>query len=865
MKRIFLLITILAVSSSLQAQRFMPSNSNGLIKLSDVVAAYEQEKALEAEESNGSRNEENEDYHFGRWQWYWSQHLDEDGYMVPTMCTYLEWQKMNQAKSKGWISNSNWSFVGPTTPNSGVNHGIGRINAMEFHPTDSNTYWICAAGGGVWKTTNNGASWTALSDDQPVLGTSDIDVNPLNTNTLYLCTGDRDAGDTYSVGVLKSTDGGQTWNTTGLTWNTSQYMLANCLLINKLDTNSLTLASNNGIYKSYNGGSTWTQVKTGNFKQVIYHPVDTNILFAAIYDPANIYRSADGGKTWAQVTNYPGRKRAELAVTPANPAIVKAVFANSANGLDSIYNSTDTGKTFKGIFHDSGSSCAYNILNNRNTSNQKTLNCGGQGWYDLCITIDPLNANRVFVGGVNTYSSSNGGTSWTIINQWGNLTGVAPVHADKHFLKFHPLVPNRLFECNDGGIFRTNNPAATSIWTNVTAGLGITQFYRNAVAGNANYILAGAQDNGTKRMQGSTWTNPGGADGMNCEIDYADSATYYIATQYGDIFRRSTTLGDSTISNAIAGRPSGAWVTPYIISPVNHLQLLAGFRKLYFTANAGNTFTDSSVAFYPSKYIYRIAMSPRTDSSLYVVMESHSKVYYTHNFVPGNMGSFDSISIPTSYSISDIRVDPADRKHIWLSFSGFGGPHVGDFRNGTFSTVNNGLPNVPVLCLEIDSAKNMVYAGTEIGVYYLDSSTMTWKEFNQNLPRVEVTDLGINYATQEIWAATYGRGVWKSTLQYIEDTTDAIASIPFAKSELKIIPNPNNGQFTLKAESSFGGKEVMVLMIDNVGRTVLHHKAVFDSAGRINMNTQGIPKGVYIVELTTQKEVLGRKRVIISQ
>ena len=183
---------------------------------------------------------------------------------------------------------------------------------MAFHPTNTNTFLVGSAGGGVWETTNNGLSWTALADHLPVLSVSDIDYNPLNPNTLYMCTGDRDSRDHYSIGVLKSYDGGVNWDTTGLKWGISQVRLTNCLVINPLDTNHLILATSEGIYRSFNGGQSFAKVQNGNFKQVLYHPTDTNIVYATSFftymngTDGQIFRSANGGATWTQVSPTAG-------------------------------------------------------------------------------------------------------------------------------------------------------------------------------------------------------------------------------------------------------------------------------------------------------------------------------------------------------------------------------------------------------------------------------------------------------------------------------------------------------------------------------------------------------------------------------
>ena len=408
MKKLHLLIFGLLLANSASAQPWMPVNK-GPQKFDDIVAAHKRQVSSrddnnEIEESReGKTIKENKDHLFQKWAWYWQQHLDKDGYIVPTMRTWQEWQnyqdKQSNYAAKATANQSAWAFVGPDTSNGGGYYGIGRINVVAFHPTDPNTYWIGSAGGGAWRTKDGGQSWTPMYHNLIALGVGDIDYNPINPNTIYLCTGDRDAGDTYSVGVMKSTDGGNTWNATGLAFNTSDYFLANTLVISPADTNTLLLAADWGIYRSTNGGTSWTNVYNGDFKEVVYCPSNPNVVYAAgsiNSGDAEVHRSSDGGQTWTQVTNVASVNRVSIAVCPANPAIVKAIFSDaSSSGLAGIYSSSDTGHNFTQIY--SVPDCSKNMLSWDRVLT--TTSCGGQGWYDLCIAMNPADPNKVVIGG----------------------------------------------------------------------------------------------------------------------------------------------------------------------------------------------------------------------------------------------------------------------------------------------------------------------------------------------------------------------------------------------------------------------------------------------------------------------------------
>ncbi|MCB0696196.1 MAG: T9SS type A sorting domain-containing protein [Chitinophagaceae bacterium] len=876
MKRICLAGILAFASAAAYAQAPVEGDNTTPVLFRDVVEQYEQTHDMDREEEFENGIEvEGEGYHYDRWKWYWSQHLDENGYMVSSAANFIEGQKaQNNARSKTTANQSDWKFVGPTLSYSGYG-GIGRVNCVAFHPTDSNTYWVGTAGGGAWKTTNDGATWTAMTHSLAVLGVSDIDINPKNPNTIYLCPGDRDASDTYSLGVLKSTDGGATWGVTGLTWTPSQFRLTNCLVINPQDTNSLTVATSVGIYKSYNGGANWTSVQSGHFKQVVYHPTDTSILYAPKNDGTrDIYRSTDGGATWTTVTSFNNARRIQVAVTPANPSLVMAVVCNSSNGLMGIYKSTNSGASFSQVYVPSGSNCnsktgdlIVGALNGKG--------CGNQGWYDLTIAVNPTNANEVYVGGVNTYGSNNGGVSWSLVTEWySNAPGVMTVHADKHAHEYHPLT-GELFEGNDGGLYKTRLPQST-LWTDISNGLGVTQFYRNAVTNAANYALGGAQDNGSKGWQGGTWYDLTGGDGMECQADPLDSNVFYTAVQNGEL-RRTTNGGNSftDIQDNIPGKPSGAWITPYLITPDSNMHLIAGYKEIYYSPDRGNNWMSIQGSEITGGKCYRLAMTGGKHPTIYALFPDTQVVFYAKNYVHGATATFDTIIVPYSGNMSDIKAHPTDSGRFFVSFSGYNTNRIVEYNKGVWTPIAGGLPNIPVKCIEYDSSLSVLYVGTDIGVYYRDTSTNNlWASFQKNMPSIEVTDLGINYTTKEIWASTYGRGMWNSVKQgsYVippdttdtTDTTNYVIIIPYADDVFRLAPNPSEGQFKIIAGPSMqAGKALRVNVIDFTGKTVVSREEKLDGGKRIDVDVKGMPPGVYIVELKDHNSVLGRKRAVI--
>lgn len=874
-KRTLLTAASLGIFGFAQAQHWAPLGQPQ--KLEHIIRQYgptfkakEQPPIHSLEMSkSGKFKPEGKNYHYKRWLWYWKEHLDDQGYMVSPMQNFLEAQRVKYvqtaAKTTALPNLSQWSFSGPVSSPGGYN-GIGRINVVAFHPTDVNTFIIGSAGGGCWRTTTSGASWTALYNDLPVLGVSDVDYNPLNPSTIFVCTGDRDASDTYSVGILKSTDNGTTWNVTGLQFAVTDFVLTNALVINPLDTNSLTVATSNGIYKSYNNGQTFTQVQTGHFKSVLYHPTDTNILYAGRYGDAQIFRSADGGASWTQVTGFNNCRRVEMAICPAAPSLVKAVVSNSQNGLDAIYNSTDDGQNFYPIYG-YNSDCSQNILSGSLTPDPSS--CGGQGWYDLCIAIHPGNPDQVVVGGVNTWYSNNGGGSFTIATQWySGLPGVKTVHADKHYFAYNPLEPGVLYECNDGGIYKSQQPNSF-LWSDLTNGLGITQFYRNAVTDAADFIIGGAQDNGTKMVSFSGVEDElTGGDGMDCQIDFASPQTFYTSSQFGKFNR--TTNGGLTFQNInnIPGDPDGDWITPLIIHPWNSTTIIAGYNKVWASYDQGDSWIDISSGINTTTNMRRLSMSLSDDNTIYGLWGDNT-IRKTSNF--GSVWSV--IGFPYgSVNVSDILADPKDKDRLWVTISGYSSNKVATYKPGSggngWTTLNTGIPNVPVRCIAIDSSNNTKYVGTDIGVWYRDTSMTDWAPYNNGLPTAEITDLGINYATNELWAATYGRGFWKSPRQ--RDTTGNIVSVPYVIGPLQpgsvtISPNPNQGRFTLSTSKELlKGQSIQLKILSFTGQIVYQQPHVFSSDGKISLQLPTTPaRGAYIVQVLREDQLVGHAQMVI--
>jgi photosystem II stability/assembly factor-like uncharacterized protein len=711
---------------------------------------------------------------YKRWEWFWEQRVDSDGNFPPANQNYMEWLSYSKNYSQRRnIDIANWKPMGPTTTPSGYN-GLGRLNCLAFHPTDSNTFWVGSPSGGVWKTTDFGKTWKTSTDRNPVLGVSSILVHPSNPDTLYIGTGDGDRGslwgmnnggqgDNKSVGVLASYDGGETWNTTGLSWQQSESFLIRKMVMHPDFPHIILCASSNGVYKTENSGTTWTRVSTGYYIDIEYMPGNPNVVYASTFSTsgnARVVRSLDGGNTFGGVYTIANGSRIEMAVSPAQPELLQMLVAHRTGGrLEGIYESTDSGTTFVKIFS------APNILHNSINGSGTT----GQGWYDLTYEISPTDPNLTYAGGVNTWRSTNKGRNFSIVNYWtGNGANVPVVHADKHFFTHHPMNPNLFFDCNDGGIYFTRNRGAS--WTDISNGLDITQMYRIAIhPSDTGVVLIGTQDNGTRIRRNEAWREATGGDGMDCAIDPINPNYMYSTYAYGVIYRSNNAFtggfGTSTISNNIPNRPQGAWVTPIAIDPKNSGTIYAGYFQVYKSTDYGASWTSISNNLANSVLLRNLTVAKNNTNILYA--GDYTGIYRTWN----SGGTWEKI-VSAIAPITKIETDPNNDSIIYFTHAAYvDGYKVQKFNgcdsaaNKRLSNISKNLPNISANAIVYQTGSNEgLYVGTDLGVFYTNNTLTEWIPFMENLPNVVVTDLEINYNANILYAGTYGRGVWKSNL-----------------------------------------------------------------------------------------------------
>jgi PKD repeat protein len=775
------LLSALCISFSTS---FLVGQNKDYIKLmNDKTAKFEQVQSAFENYWKGKTPKKGEGYKvFKRYEAFMKDRVNpQTGRFENATASYLAYQTYfaNNAQSKSSSVPNVWTAIKPVgaVP---LNGGAGRINCVVFDPTNSSNVFAGAAGGGLWRSTDGGQSWSTNTDQLASLGISDVAVNPKNPSILYAATGDRDGGDTYAIGVLKSTDGGLTWNPTGLSATTSQNKTFARILIHPNNPDTVLAAGTDGIYKTYNGGLTWTLKYSGSIKDMEFKPNDPNTVYAS---NTSVIKSTNNGETFTTVSGISSPTRIALAVTAANSAYVYAIAVNGSFGLQGIYRSINSGTSF------ALRSSAPNILSSDGTG------AGGQGWYDLAIAVSPTNADEIYTGGINIYKSLNGGQNMFKMTDWTGTSLITPyVHADIHDLVYNP--DGDLFVGCDGGVFNTYDFGTS--WSDFSSGLAIGQIYHLSTAQtDTSLTVSGWQDNGTNLYSNGAASQILGGDGMDCQINPLNAAIIYGTIQEG-IVLKSTNGGNSF--NLVAGGNStgvngpGPFVTNCVLDPQNPSNVYVGKTQLYVSNNAGNTF--SQVGTLPgSGFIDQISVSSNPINQ-HIYVSKGSTI-----FVKKGTSAFVLINsnLPAA-NITDIQVSPNDQNKVWVTLSGYNANRVFYSSNAgtSWTNISAGLPAIPANCIIHEKNTANLYVGTDVGVFYKDTNSAIWIPYGTGLPNVEVFDLDIQYNLGKLRIATYGRGLWETSVFQ----SPTVAPVPSFSVAQQTICRLESVQFTDNSSNS---------------------------------------------------------------
>jgi hypothetical protein len=804
------------------------------------------------------------------------------------------------------VSTAPWTALAPF-------NFAGRILTMAVSPASANTMFVGSASGGLWKTTNGGTggaggiNWTYVPTGFPVLGIGAVVINPQNANEIYAGTGEvynksakgvtaaghiRTYRGTYGIGILKSTDGGTTWQQV-LNFSQSNLEGVFDMLINPLKPSTVWAATTDGLYRSFNSGNDWTKVHTVLMTtDLAMKPGDTSVLYVACGNfgstGTGLYKSTNAGAvtpTFTKMTSglpaFTGMAR--IAISAANTNRIYASLGHNPGTTTKygLYVSTNQGSTW-------AKATTTNIIN-------------GQGWYAHDVVVDPANANNVYWGEIDIYKSTNGGSTFTKVSDWSgwNLSNTTIgtttegsskyVHADNHRLY---MTGSTVWSCTDGGLFKTTNGGST--WLSLNGGLQTVQIYPNASVSRTdpNYMLLGLQDNGTFVYRGV----PGckrviGADGFSTAIDPTNDnigfAEYYFlnlkkSTDKGNNF--NTTSYTNNYNSLNIPNENACFNSPFVFAYNNTNIMYAGTIYLKKSTNKGGTWSNvngGAVISGASNPIITIAAAPSDDNTVYVSASPgggiRSKLFRSND---GGSTNVDiSAALPDRY-YTKIAVDPADKNRVAIAVSGFGSSHVFITHDGgtSWTDIGAGLPDVPANAIAFDpNNTSILYVGNDIGVYFAtdvpitspgSSAICNWATYNEGFTDATLVSDILVTTTNKLRLATYGRGLWERDLAVAPGT-----GVQLSELQMSISGTEDMVSFKARHEATVDHYELEYSTDGNNFRTAAKTTPLARTEGVPNLyqmahqDGSGTPAGYYrirIVLANGQSYYSGMLKVIHS-
>lgn len=696
--------------------------------------------------------------HYQRWKIYAEGQLDNSGKMVNSAALnqveYRKYLKSHPAATQQHrVTHGIWTTVSPTNFNTSEPLN-GRLNCIAVHPSNNDVIYVGAALSGLWKTTNGGTTWTCLTDGLPVIGVSSIAIHPTNPSVVYILTGDGDGRHIPSIGVLKSTDGGMNWTETGLKWNVTTRRYGYKLLMNPNAPDSMYVATTAGIYRTSNGwGSYVLELSNVVVCDIEYKPGSTTTIYASTYrknDPlvaATLYRSMDGGNNWSNLANgghgLPSTtffERTDIAVSPDEP-----------NFINIIYAAADTFNLFRSL----NSAESFTLI-----SNQPNI-VNGQVWYDLVMTADPTDASEIFVGGVALWKSGDYGigTTW---QQKANGDGLPSVHADIHAIHHDGT---RILVATDGGISKSTDGGTS--WVSLTNGMNMMQYYYIDVRPSTGTAMGGSQDNGTTKWDigDSSGNMILGSDGMVCMFHPESNNAWYASSQTN---RWRWDQTDSAVWTYITppGDTFDHWTAGWLMHPTNPDTLYSGWRNISRTYDRGDTWVNLNPGFTTNRNITAMVQGVNNVHRMYASDQwTVRRTANLHSTPPVWTTVTNTLPIGQDIGLlGKMTIDPANSLRVWATILGYqDGNKVYYSADGglSWTNISGTLPNVPVRTIKYHAGSNDgLYIGTDIGVFYKNANMADWIYFSNGLPTVPVFDIKVTGS--DVYAGTYGRGIWRS-------------------------------------------------------------------------------------------------------
>ncbi|MFL5639287.1 MAG: VPS10 domain-containing protein [Gemmatimonadaceae bacterium] len=707
----------------------------------------------------------------------------------------LPWRPIGPAVTSGRVVD----FAVPEGPKSQIGERLGDL------------FYVASASGGVWKTVNGGTTWEPIFDHQGSASIGDIAVAPSNANIIWVGTGEANnqRSSSWGDGVYKSENGGKTWTNMGL--KKSEHI--GRVIVHPTNPDIVFVAAagplwgaggERGLFRTTDGGRTWKNVKnidthTG-FTDVIFDPTNPDVIYAASFQRerrpytyvgggagSGLWKSTDGGSTWTKLTEGLPKEdvgRIGLDVSRSNPNIVYATVETKVSG-----NGATQGNTEASVYRSDDYGASW----------QKMGTAFSYPWYMGQIRVDPTNPDRVYFMGVPLQVSTDGGRTFR------NTAGAA--HSDHHAMWIDPTDPDHLIIGCDGGVYISHDRGRT---VDFVPNLPIAQYY--AIATDMRqpfyYVYGGLQDNSswggpsqTRNRQGITnadWIRTTGGDGFYAQIDPTDPNTVYGESQGGDIIRFDVRTGEQKTIKPLpsfGARPyRWNWSSPMLISPYDHNTLYFGANYLFKSTNRGDSWTrlgpdltrqlnrDSLPVMgkiWPRDAVARhqgtadygnistIDESPLRQGLLYVgtddgVVSISRDGGATWNRITKFPG------VPDQTYVSRVVASRFNEGTVYATLDNH---RNNDFKpyvvkstdyGAHWTSISGNLPaNGSVQVIREDVVEpNLLFAGTEFGAFYTATGGNSWTQLKYNLPTVAVHDIVVHPRDRDLVIGTHGRGIY---------------------------------------------------------------------------------------------------------
>ncbi|MFZ8836235.1 MAG: T9SS type A sorting domain-containing protein [Flavobacteriales bacterium] len=773
-----------------QAQSTAEQDPDWSVLMQDVDANPAEIRSLFESQWEGRERVKGSGYkQVERWLHLTDGRVDENDHMIGSSATLDAHRDIQQWRQEGRSMNGNWQVCGPTLDDITTRddiRGVGRMNAIAFHPNDPAIIFAGAPAGGLWRSFDSGSTWETNTDDFPTLGVSAIAFSPSNPEVVYIGTGDRDASDSPGMGVMKSIDGGVSWTFVN---SAISGFVVGALVVYPNDENQVIAATSSGIYKTTDGGETWNQVSSNsqNYKDIAVHPTNPDIIYCT--GQGRFWRSEDAGETWEYINDgIVPSTRMVIAVSPAAPENVY-VLSTGTYEYRAFYKSEDTGLNFVEM------SDSPNIMGWSASGEGE----GGQAWYDLCLEADPNVVDRVYAGGIRMKRSDDAGATWIDIQD-------SYLHVDQHALEVNPHT-EEIWLANDGGIYRLED---SNQWQDMSHGIITGEIYKIGQSPfYGNGAMNGYQDNGTYLFNGVQWQRGSGGDGFECIFDPTDPDWFFSSSQYGRIYRTGPGIQSQTIvANGELGiDEGGAWSTPFTVAPENPSTMFVGLLNVWRSTNVKHADRDSIVWEKISSELggtdantMRVVHRHRNNENILLATEATRKLFRCDNA----LADVDSVAwwdlsenLPLSAQpVLAIETVAGEDSTVYISFNYkvWKSENLGE----SWTELEGDLPELPINTLVYDTTgTGGLYAGSDMGVYYWSNADSLWMDFSNGLPlTVRVTELELYPGSSEndpqrLRAGTYGRGMWESDVYGEPVGFPAIAYLDPTNGETSIYGNAN--------------------------------------------------------------------------